>query len=362
MRIKFHVAAGLITVVFAAAAFVLMGYLFDSRHEQSAVQAEPDFAVISAAQAETLTIDTLPEPEPAPMLPEKPSLITHVRDLYVEDNRVWVATPDGLLQTDRNGQHYRLIDSADGVDPRLITGIVRLPGRILFYTCDGYYEYLGPDVFREVKFPLFPPIRFCPAFDSLSYVGSYEDGIFQYTPDSPVLLKSDLLVTAIVFCPDGLWVGTDGDGLWRFDGETWQKRFLRSDTNAFDYVTALNYHWPHLMVGTPGGLYRFDGGAWDIHTGDSSDFPGGWISDIAFANHRWYVGTVDDGLWGMVGSSFFPVEELAGKSITRIKVFRDDVYVGTQTSGVYVRRAGQWRSLYLPEKPPEIPRQLLTLL
>jgi|GEM_PF-6085280 len=360
MRIKFHVAAGLVTVIFAAAAFAVMGLLFDAGGERSEGLAEPELAAIPAAQIETPAIDSLPEPE-AP-LPEKPSLITHVRDLYVEDNRVWVATPDGLLQTDRNGLHYRLIDSAEGVEPTVITEINQLSGRTLFCTSDGFYEYLGPDVFRQVELPFAPPIIFCPAFDSLSFIGSYNEGVFRYTPDQPVLIKPDLLVTAMVFCPDGLWVGTDGDGLWRFDGEIWQKRFLRSDTNAFDYITALSYRWPHLMVGTPEGLHRFDGGIWETHTGQQSDFPGGWITDIAFANHRWHIGTVDNGLWVLMGTSFSPVEALVGTSVTRIRVFRNDLYVGTQCSGVYVRRAGKWRPLYLPAAPPEISPKLLTLL
>ncbi len=368
MRLKFNVIAGLVTVVLAVAAFFLMGNLLGPQTEEPLTLAAPE--VIPATEVEIIKPDTAyapvpePIPDPAPEMPgpEMTCRLTAVLDIYIEDNRVWVATPDGLIQTDRNGTFYRLIDSAEGLDPRMITEIVRLPGRTLFAAGREFYEYLGPDVFRRVELPLVPPITYCHAFDSLSYLAGYEDGVFQYTPDFPVLLKDDILVTSLAFGPDGLWVGTDGDGLWRYDGEKWQQRFLRSDTGAFDYVTALSYHWPHLMVGTPDGVYRFDGGKWETHVGRDSTFPGGYVTDLAFANHRWYIGTSDHGLWILLGSTFIPVDELAETAVTRIKVFRKDVYIGTQNSGVYVRRAGHWRQLYQTDDVPEIPPQLLTLL
>jgi len=362
MRIKFHVAAGLVTVVFAAAVFLLLGHFVEIGQDRTEAEADPQFAVIPVSAVETPISDSIFVPEPESFLPEKPSLVTHARDIYIEDNRVWVATPDGLVLTDRNGMHYRLIDSAEGVDPTMFTDIVHLGGRTLFCTEDGFYEYLGLEAFRRVELPYSPPVFYAPAFDSLGYLGTHEAGVFQYTPDQPVLIKPDLLVTAMVFAPDGLWVGTDGDGLWRFDGEVWQRRFLRSDTNAFAHVTTLAYKWPSLMVGTPEGLYRYDGGTWEAYADGETGFPGAWITDIVFANHRWYIGTVDHGLWILAGASFFPVEELAGASITRIETFRNDVYVGTQNSGVHVRRAGTWRLLYVPEGTPEISPRLLTLL
>ncbi len=364
MRIKYHVAAGLITVAFAAATFLFLTFVFDQPRENPTQAVVPVIDVVPVAVVDTPAVIESPEPAPETKteIVEHPAQIGEVRDVFVEDNRVWVATADGLLQTDRNGLHYRLIQTAEGLDPTTIAEIIDLDGRILFCSVEGFFEYLGPDVFRQVELPLTPPVNFCHAFDSLSYIAGYDDGLFQYTPDVPVLLKSDLLVTALAFGPDGLWVGTDGDGLWHFDGRNWQKRFLRVDTAAFDFVTTLAYRWPNLVVGTQDGLYRFDGGKWETNTGSQSDFPGGWITDIAFANHRWYIGTADAGLWIYNGETFSPVEQLAETGITRIRVYRNDVYVGTRENGVLIRRAGQWRPLYLPDDSLEISPQLLTLL
>ena len=358
MRIKFNVIAGLVTVVFAVSGFILMGNLLSPQTEPRLITAitEPEF--VSTAQAEPL----IAEPKREYPDSEKISWLIHVRDMHITDNRVWVATPEGLLQTDRNGIQCRIIDSADGLDPRDISQIVDLPERTLFGAGREFYEYLGPDVFRRVELPLVPPVTYCHAFDSLQYIAGYENGVFKYTPDTPVLLKDDLLVTALAFGPDGLWVGTDGNGLWRLNGDKWQKRFMRPDTGAFDYVTALAYKWPHLMVGTPKGLYRFDGGKWEVHDGQDSTFPGSYITALAFANHRWYIGTAEYGLWTLVDSTFAPVDEVPGSSITCIKVFRKDVYVGTEDAGVYVLRAGEWRQLYQTDGVPEIPRTLLTLM
>lgn len=366
MRFKFNVFAGLVTVIIAVAAFVLMGSLLSPEAEHASSFSSPESALFPTAIAEAMTPDTMDESilqdEPELLEPATTSGLTEVRDIHITADRVWVATSDGLIQTDCNGTYYRVIDTAEGLEPKSITEIVDLPGRTLFAADHECYEYLGPDVFRRVELPLVPPITFCHAFDSLSYIAGYENGVFKYTPESPELLKDDILVTALAFGSNGLWVGTEGDGLWRLDGDKWQRRFMHPDTGAFDFVTALAYRWPHLLVGTPDGVYRYDGGKWEMYYGQDSTFPGGQVTALAFADHRWYIGTTEHGLWTLLNSTFAPVEELVGSAITCIKVFRDDVYVGTEDAGVYVRRAGQWRQLYQTDGKSEIPRTLLTLM
>jgi hypothetical protein len=366
MRFKTNIIAGLVTVIVAVAAFVLMGSLLSPEAEHALSFSPPESALFPAATAETIMPDTVDEstPQYESELPESAasSGLAEVRDIHITADRVWVATPGGLIQTDGNGTYYRVIETAKGLEPKSITEIVDLPGRTLFAADHACYEYLGPDVFRRVELPLVPPITFCHAFDSLSYIAGYENGVFKYTPEVPVLLKDDILVTALAFSSDGLWVGTEGDGLWRLDGHKWQRRFMHPDTGAFDFVTALAYRWPHLMVGTPDGVYRYDGGKWEMYYGQDSTFPGGQVTALAFANHRWYIGTVEHGLWTLLDSTFAPVEELAGSAITCIKVFRNDVYVGTEDAGVYVHRAGRWQQLYQIDGMPEIPRTLLTLM
>ncbi len=370
MKMRFGLLAGLVTIVIAVAGFFLLGSLVQSPEEPTALNPTAEKEAVPVSHVEVITPDVIPpeaiaesvvvsEPEPEPYTP--PQILT-VRDMTIADNRVWVATPGGLVQTDRNGNHYRLLEVAEGIDPTAVVEFVELPGRLLFGDGDGYFEYLGPDVFRQVDLPLTSPISFCHAFDSLYYLAGYTEGVFTYSPQFPQPLKDDILVTDMVFSPNGLWVGTDGDGLWLLDGESWQRRFLRSDTNAFNYVTALEYHWPHLLVGTDDGAYRFDGGAWETYTGADSVFPGGFITDITFANHRWFVGTKGHGLWILLNNTWMAVEDVPADHITAIRTFRSDVYVGSQNAGVFVRRNGAWRLLYDLEEMPDVPRDLLTLL
>ncbi len=370
MKMRFGLLAGLATVVLAIAGFFLLGSLVQNPEEPASANTTPEPALEPVCHVEVITPDavppeaspeivTVPEPEPEPY--EPPQILT-VRDISIADNRVWVATPDGLVQTDRNGNHYRLLDTADGFDPAAAVEFIELPNRLLFGDGTGYFEYLGPDVFRQVDLPLTSPVSFCHGFDSLYFIAGYTEGVFEYVPEFPDPLKDDILVTDMVFSPGGLWVGTDGDGLWLYDGESWQRRFLRSDTTAFNYVTTLEYRWPHLMVGTDQGAYRFDGGLWETYTGADSTFPGGFVTDITFANHRWFVGTKEHGLWILLNNTWMAVEDVPADHITAIRTFRADVYIGTQNAGVFVRRNGTWRLLYDLEEMPSMPTELLTLL
>ena len=149
MRFKFNIIAGLVTIVFAVAAFVLMGNLLDPQAPSSEIVAAPAIEVVPAVETADVQIKTVSEMviesefseemEPELSGPEIVSMISSIRDIHIEDNRVWVATPDGLIQTDRNGTHYRLIEIAEGVDPRMILEITTLPGRTLFCTDNEFY-------------------------------------------------------------------------------------------------------------------------------------------------------------------------------------------------------------------------------
>ena len=350
MKIKFHVVAGLVTIIFAVALFFVMG--------GPGLGPGPDEALVASAQPEFMQVPAGQMDSANPQFSEESNLERQVLDLYIDDSSVWIATPAGLIRADRNSREYQLIDSADGVDPTTLTSIVRIGNRTLFCTDNAMYEQAVLRVFHRVDLPMTPPIVSSVTSESTSVVGSCQDGVLAATPTGTMPLKSDIAVTAIVRAPDGFWVGTNGDGLWFFNGEKWQQRFLRNDTVAFDWVTALAYRWPNLWVGTTDGLYRYDGGRWDTYTTSDSGYTGGWVTDLAFSGSRLYIGTADRGLWTYDGTDFSTVHQLPDSSITRIKVHRHDVYVGTQSSGVFVLRAGKWRPL-LPthDVPDSLPRQ-----
>jgi ligand-binding sensor domain-containing protein len=78
---------------------------------------------------------------------------------------------------------------------------------------------------------------------------------FDETGCADTLLKSGIIVTSLATDNNGLWVGTYGDGLFYFDGCTWQERYLKRDTFAFAFVNAIEYAAPYLWVGTDNGVY-----------------------------------------------------------------------------------------------------------
>jgi ligand-binding sensor domain-containing protein len=147
------------------------------------------------------------------------------------------------------------------------------------------------------------------------------------------LIKEDIIVTAMVEDRGGIWVGTSGDGLYRFDGQTWQKRYLTRDTTSFDYVNALEYSYPHLWVGTDEGIYRYDGGKWaQQFVADSSEV----YETRCFLTTpaATYIGTVD-GLLRFAADSMVTVDSFEGCDIAGLCRSEKGVVVATRANGIY---------------------------
>jgi hypothetical protein len=147
------------------------------------------------------------------------------------------------------------------------------------------------------------------------------------------LLKGGLLVNALAEDEGGLWVGTFGDGLWRFDGEKWQRRYLLRDTSIFDFVTALEYCYPYLWVGTPCGIFRFDGGKWQqlFESDSTEEYEVNCIMPRVFTP---YIGT-EQGLFVFANDSLHAVPEFECEQVMGIFKDNKDILVATRINGIY---------------------------
>jgi ligand-binding sensor domain-containing protein len=146
-------------------------------------------------------------------------------------------------------------------------------------------------------------------------------------------IKPNLVVTALAEDRDGLWVGTYGDGLLYFDGDGWQERYLVRDTFALAFVTALDYSYPNLWVGTDAGIFRFDGGKWaQMFASDSSEEYA--VNAILITRAATYIGT-EDGLLRYANGSLKAVEEFNGMAIAKLCAEKKDVIVATREDGIY---------------------------
>lgn len=170
-----------------------------------------------------------------------------------------------------------------------------------------------------------------------------DNGLFSQTPIGIIKLKDSLTVSALTSDRDGLWVGTDGEGLYRWDGEQFQKRFLSRDESLFNNVTALAYNHNHLYLGTDQGLFVYDGGKWDPF-----DFTCGLPSNLVTAidASTWivYIGT-DQGLVTYYKDVFKPVEGFSGQQIAAVRKVDRQLVVATTDQGLFVKTGNKVTAL-----------------
>jgi ligand-binding sensor domain-containing protein len=155
---------------------------------------------------------------------------------------------------------------------------------------------------------------------------------FDETGCADTLLKSGIIVTALATDNNGLWVGTYGDGLYYFDGCTWQERYLKRDTFAFAFVNAIEYAAPYLWVGTDNGIWRYNGGKWaEMNVADSSE--NYMVSSILTTPAATYIGT-ERGLFRYTDSLRF-VDSYEEMAIAGLCVSERGVIVATRNNGIF---------------------------
>ena len=169
------------------------------------------------------------------------------------------------------------------------------------------------------------------------------------TPGSDVILEG-LYISAIEVDNANLWVGTGGNGLFMFDGETWTG-FTKEDGLICDTITALAISSNGtLWVGTSKGLSEYKDQEWTGYT----ETEGLYNNDIRSlecdqANNIW-IGTRNNRLVKFNGETFTTYHvnpEASGPGelghIHTVTFDQDgDAWVGSCISGLSVYDGETW--------------------
>lgn len=287
----------------------------------------PRVVTIQAVAEQTNPVDTLiPQKPPQVYTPEIEGVFHQLGKLAVyagnklytlERDRVGWADPVSVELDVQALQLNCILFDKD----QMIIG-----GNKLFITGEDYLE-----IYSEYDFD--SPVNVILPFGEGYLVGTNHNLHFYAQGKEATIFKEDILVTALAEDVGGLWVGTFGDGLWRFDGERWQRRYLIRDTSIFDFVSALVYNYPFLWVGTPSGIFRYNGGSWkQLFIDDSSEvYEVNCFLPLVF---KTYIGT-RQGLFIFANDSLRAVPDLENMQI--ISLFKDggDIMVATRNSGIF---------------------------
>ena len=163
-----------------------------------------------------------------------------------------------------------------------------------------------------------------------------------------ISLLDGIEVSALVADDGGLWIGSNGQGLLRWDGQRFKQRYLARDRSLFDNVTALAFNHNRLYVGTTNGLFVFDGGRWTTVTADDG-LPCDRITSIDATGWVVYVGT-SEGLVSYFNNEVLPVDRLGGYPTTVVRAAGRKIVAATANDGLILKDGPAVKTLVGPSR------------
>lgn len=178
-------------------------------------------------------------------------------------------------------------------------------------------------------------------------------GLYSKSYVGDMTVTTDFAVVRMAADDDGLWVATDGQGLYRWNGEEFNRRYLYRDTTIFDKVRALDFNRGYLYVGTDDGFFISNGGSWRQLTAEDG-LPSDWVMDIDASDWVILIGT-NNGVTSYFNGEFQPVGNMESIPATAVERFGRRVLAGTGDRGILIKSGTQVKTLVDPQKTKEAP-------
>ena len=277
--------------------------------------------------------DTWPAPESEPV-----HLATEISAMVLTETTLYAAFNGGVVI-------YDFASKAQSV--------VSIPDRLTAIAVHGGEVFTGgAEIYRLEDNTAVPLAQHFEGGITTMY--SYGDRLMIGTPgglysmnaldDEPLL--ANVSISAMVADESGLWVGTAGQGLFRWDGAEFRRRYLLRDATLFDTVNALDYRHQHLYVGTTNGLNIFDGGRWEVLTTEDG-LPGDNVRAIDASAWVVHIGT-DAGVVSYYDGEFISAGALDDRVVNAIRTRGSQVIVATDFAGIMAKTRGGVRTLVQP--------------
>ncbi|MBA7560730.1 hypothetical protein ES708_02361 [subsurface metagenome] len=180
--------------------------------------------------------------------------------VYDTQRRYWAGTVTGISYYDNN--RWRRIREGQGLPSEDVWACaLDSTGTLWFGTTEGIvsiYDDMLTDRTPEIDLDTVD-VRAIIAKDSRVYFGTDSGKLLIYDNDSWEILGNRYLdtgsgISAMTFDPDGvLWLGTNGDGLIRYDGKG-TSRYTIKDGLPSNYVRSLAYDNGTLWMACFGGV------------------------------------------------------------------------------------------------------------
>jgi ligand-binding sensor domain-containing protein len=265
--------------------------------------------------------------------------VSNVSDMIILDSVLYAVYDGGLVSYD-----FRTKQTTFNNSSVKLNAVVRHNDQIIvggdqLYTVSG--NKLDPYIIQTEG-----TIQYLSSINSRLMVGT-DLGLYVESINGMEQLMDDVSVTSIVSGFDGLWVGTDGQGLYYWDGDIFRKRYLLRDTSIFDIVHSLDYNHNHLYVGAATGFFVFNGGRWEQFT-SVDGLPDDNVKSVDASSWVVYIGT-ENGIVSYFENNLTPVKKFETTSAAVVKSIGRKLIVGTDGNGVIMKAGSFVKTLVEPE-------------
>lgn len=264
--------------------------------------------------------------------------ISHFKDMIIVDSKLYAAFKGGLLVydfEDNTSQSYAIegdINSVTMYDTKVYLG----GDKLLSFDESGVK--IVDDDFEGAITDLY-------SYDYRLMIGT-ESGLYSRDIFGKTKLMDDVCVSDITADNTGLWIGTKGNGLYRWDGEIFRKRYLLRDTAFFNNVIALDFNHNHLYMGTENGFHVYNGGRWETLTTENG-LPNSKITSIDASDWVVFIAT-DKGVVSYYNNELAPVSNLEGQQANVIKRKGLKLAIATEYEGILLKSGNNIKTLIEP--------------
>ncbi len=277
-------------------------------------------------------------------LAEAPEIdFNEVNDVIVFDSLLYAAYDQGLVIYNFNTKESTLLDNGQRFNALAFYDGELYAGGEKLYTVNGRDLTPADAEFEGEVTTLYS--------DSFRLLIGTKDGLFSKSPFGKEKLMDNVAINDLQFDNDGLWVATDGTGLYRWDGDKFQKRYLLRDTTIFDHVYDLAFNHDHLYVAGECGFFVFDGGKWEQWTA-AEGLPATEARAVNADDWMVQVGT-DKGMVAYFDKNLYPVKKLDTVEANVIRLLDKKLVVGTR-QGEVLMKSGDFVTALIEQTEPAV--------
>ncbi len=273
--------------------------------------------------------------------------ILNVADMLVSDSVLYAVFDGGVIVYDFHNESYTTFPVEE-----TFHAITRHDGKVYV---GGENLYVIEDTVLTPAEGLFDgEIQFLYSWEYCLMIGT-DQGLYSNSIFGDITLTEEFPVNAMVADESGgLWVGSECNGLYRWNGERFQKRYLLRDTTIFDNVSALAFNHGHLYVGTDNGFFTFNGGRWQQLT-ITEGLPSDQVRAVDAAD--WVINiATDNGVISLFNGDFLRCGGLEETKVNVLCPFDNKLIAATDSDGILIKSGSTVTTLVEPvldEKPEE---------